>query len=92
MTAVYPEPKEGSQRVPEYKFDHFMKLPLMQLLATRGARIKSEQKKSEQENVRTGKCQNKNQEKVGTEFVLTVEVQKQKNIRTENVRMDFSLQ
>ena len=33
-TAVYPEPKEGPQRVPEYKFGHFMKLPLMQLWAT----------------------------------------------------------
>ena len=31
MTAVYPEPKEGSQRLPEYKFGHFTKLPVMQL-------------------------------------------------------------
>ena len=43
------------------------------------------------ENVRTGKCQNKNQENVRTEFVLTVEVEKQENVRTENVRTDFVL-
>ena len=31
MTAVYPEPKEGSQRVPEYKFSPIMKLLSMHI-------------------------------------------------------------
>ena len=43
------------------------------------------------EKVRTGKCQNKKQEKVRTDFVLTVLVPKQENVRTENVRKEFVL-
>ena len=43
------------------------------------------------EKVRTGKCQNQKQEKVRTDFVLTVLVPKQKNVRTENVRKEFVL-
>ena len=43
------------------------------------------------EKIRTGKCKNKTQEKVRTDFVLTVLVAKQENIRTENVRKEFVL-
>ena len=43
------------------------------------------------EKVRTGKCQNKKQEKVRTDFVLTVLVPKQENVRTEDVRKEFVL-
>ena len=43
------------------------------------------------EKVRTGKCQNKKQEKVRTDFVLTVLVPKQENVRTENARKEFVL-
>ena len=43
------------------------------------------------EKVRTGKCQNKKLEKVITDFVLTVLVPKQENVRTEDVRKEFVL-
>ena len=43
------------------------------------------------EKVRTGKCQDKKLEKVRTDFVLTVLVPKQGNVRTEDVRKEFVL-